>query len=324
MRVREVLESLQHYATSQQRPKLALEAHRQLSSYSGADITIALNEALSGDEDLVLFTLGLIADVYLHLTEVLPRVRELAVSGSRLVQSAAISVLKAMRDADAKVADHLSLVLKTTDRPMKLTAAGNLLLCQDNVEAIAFLQGIAEEDQPESEFARLYLSEWRYPIRSMSKLDTVSLQDLLNLSSESAGKVIADLRDSGHIEIELVATDRNQVIGHIAFARLTLEATAPIEATLMLPLFVHPDLRRQQIGSRLVFEGLRRCEMLGKQAVFAYGQAAFLSDFAFDCETAIVPQPLCPEWMSMELMIDALKGVEGTAILPQSEKATNG
>lgn len=314
MSTQKIMDVLREHGTFEQHPRKPLEAFEQLRGFSATDIENAFTEALSSkDENIVLFTLGLISSYFRECRAILPQVRRLAIEGSRLINGEAIDLLAIFRDQHPEVAERLKLIIQSDDEPMARLAARNLLLCYGSDEALNYLQDLGSEP------VHREIYEWKYPIRSANESDSDSVNELLRLCNGSVSKQIAALRGIGGIEVESVATCDDQVVGHIVLVGLKIETSKPLEATLMLPVFVHPDHRRRQIGSRLVFEGLQHCEMLGKRVVFTYGQASFLSDFAFNTESDVLPQSVVPDWMSMELWKGALEGVTGKAILPELE-----
>ena len=141
MSVSKIVSVLQKYGTFEQRPEQTRDAYKDLQGFSASDTTQAFAEALSsGNQDLVLFTLTLIADYYSDCTGVLPEVRYLLINGSRLEQAAAMTVLSEMRDADTTVEEALRRLMMSGDRLMQIGAAGTLLRCFDCAEARRFLE----------------------------------------------------------------------------------------------------------------------------------------------------------------------------------------
>ena len=90
------------------------------------------------------------------------------------------------------------------------------------------------------------------------------------------------LRDAGAHEVSLVAVEGDRVVGHILFSPATIEAEGEsIDAIGLAPMSVVPALQRGGIGSRLVREGLARCEALGHRTVIVLGHAAYYPRFGF-------------------------------------------
>ncbi len=141
MSVQQIMDVLKKYGTFEQTTQQTQDAYEELRGYSEDDTTQAFAEALSsGNQDLVLFTLTLIADYYSDCTGVLPEVRYLLINGSRLEQAAAMTVLSEMRDTDTTVEQTLRRLMASGDRLMQIAAAGALLHCFDCSNARRFLE----------------------------------------------------------------------------------------------------------------------------------------------------------------------------------------
>ena len=90
------------------------------------------------------------------------------------------------------------------------------------------------------------------------------------------------LRKNARPQISLVATNGEDVVGHIFFSRVTLEPDQPHLSIMGLaPMGVLPDLQRHGIGSQLVRAGLTECDQLGCDAVVVLGHPEFYPRFGF-------------------------------------------
>lgn len=121
------------------------------------------------------------------------------------------------------------------------------------------------------------------------------------------------LRAAARPHISLVALVQGQVVGHIFFSPVTLEAEAVAPAIFGLaPVAVSPERQNQGIGSQLVREGLRECRRMGCDAVVVLGHPEYYPRFGFipagrkglRCEYP-VPDDV---FMVAELRPDALQG----------------
>jgi putative acetyltransferase len=123
------------------------------------------------------------------------------------------------------------------------------------------------------------------------------------------------LRAAAHPYISLVAEKDGQVVGHIFFSPVTIEAENEVEdsASLILglaPMAVLPEYQKQGIGSQLVREGLRECLRIGCEAVVVLGHPEYYPRFGFApasqkglrCEYAVPDEA----FMVAELKPDAL------------------
>ena len=90
------------------------------------------------------------------------------------------------------------------------------------------------------------------------------------------------LRENAQPYISLVATNGNEVVGHIFFSPVTIEPNQQNVSIMGLaPMAVLPEFQRQGIGSQLVRAGLAECEGLGSDAVVVLGHPKFYPRFGF-------------------------------------------
>lgn len=95
------------------------------------------------------------------------------------------------------------------------------------------------------------------------------------------------LRDGGYAMASLVAEDEGDVVGHILFSRLTIEAAGrTIAAAALAPMAVLPERQREGIGSALVEAGLAACREAGVSAVVVLGHPSYYPRFGFSAEIA--------------------------------------
>jgi putative acetyltransferase len=81
--------------------------------------------------------------------------------------------------------------------------------------------------------------------------------------------------------ISLVAERQGEIIGHILFTPVTFEPDRGVSAAGLAPLAVLSEDQGKGIGTRLVREGLRRCEAQGYNSVVILGHPEYYSRFGF-------------------------------------------
>ncbi len=86
--------------------------------------------------------------------------------------------------------------------------------------------------------------------------------------------IIEALRRSGALSISLVAVINAQIVGHVAFSRVTISDGSPDWYGLG-PLAVAPEFQRRGIGQALVRAGLARLCELGARGCVLVGDPAF-------------------------------------------------
>jgi putative acetyltransferase len=92
-------------------------------------------------------------------------------------------------------------------------------------------------------------------------------------------RLVDALRAAGRLRVSLVAVERDQVVGHVAFSPVRLVG-AP-DGAGVAPVAVLPGHRRQGIAERLIRDGLGRCAELGFGFVVVLGDPAYYRRFGF-------------------------------------------
>lgn len=132
---------------------------------------------------------------------------------------------------------------------------------------------------------------------------------------DDEANLVDALRDGGFVEVSLVVEADGEVVGHILFSQLSIVTkVGTVVALSLAPMAVLPSHQRRGIGSRLVEAGLDACRERGHKIVLVLGHPDFYPRFGFSAELA---RPLespfrgGEAWMALELVPDALEGVEG-------------
>jgi putative acetyltransferase len=127
------------------------------------------------------------------------------------------------------------------------------------------------------------------------------------------------LRAEGALLLSLVAEVESQIVGQIAFSRMTVEtAHGPVAAVSLAPMAVLPDHQRRQIGSQLVRRGLAELRARGERIVIVLGHKQYYPRFGFSSDKARqLASPFPPEvFMALELWDGALAGIHGAVRYP--------
>jgi putative acetyltransferase len=94
--------------------------------------------------------------------------------------------------------------------------------------------------------------------------------------------LVQELRQNGDIEVEFVAMDRDELVGHIAFSRLI----SPPLCLALAPLSVHPDRQKTGIGSTLIRIASEAVEEAEWAAAFVLGNPSYYRRFGYDVDLA--------------------------------------
>jgi putative acetyltransferase len=94
--------------------------------------------------------------------------------------------------------------------------------------------------------------------------------------------LVERLRTGGKIAVSLVAELDNDIIGHIAFSRVTFSPPLDLLAYGLGPLAVVPGHERHAVGRRLVQNGLAECHARDACMVVVLGDFKYYSRFGFE------------------------------------------
>ncbi len=120
-------------------------------------------------------------------------------------------------------------------------------------------------------------------------------------------------RANGNIVLALVAEYDNEIIGHIAFARIeALMDGKHLKAVELFVLAVAPARQKRGIGSALVGAGLEAARTTGFEAAFVAAEPAFFGRLGFSTEGGTRFESAGGEALAaIELKADALGGAGG-------------
>ena len=127
------------------------------------------------------------------------------------------------------------------------------------------------------------------------------------------------LREGGHVVLSMVADREGEVLGHVAFSRLTVEDDGATAGALVLaPVAVLPAHQHQGIGRRLISEALERLEDAGEPLCFVVGDPGYYARFGFsaaraaefDCDYA------GPAFMARDLNVPPDRIAGGRLVFP--------
>ncbi|MBN9018146.1 MAG: N-acetyltransferase [Rhizobiales bacterium] len=124
-------------------------------------------------------------------------------------------------------------------------------------------------------------------IRPETPQDAAAIRTLTNTAFASApvsagteAAIIDALRDAGALALSLVATEEGEIVGHVAFSPVHLDAAAG-DWFGIGPISVRPDRQRAGIGSALMREGLRQIRERGAAGCVLVGDPAYYGRFGF-------------------------------------------
>ena len=104
---------------------------------------------------------------------------------------------------------------------------------------------------------------------------------LMEHSNQTEPAIIAALRDAGALTISLVATDGDEIIGHVAFSPVTIDGEDHRWFGLG-PVSVRPDLQGRGIGGALIRRGLNELRAQGAAGCVLLGDPSYYRRFGFE------------------------------------------
>lgn len=104
---------------------------------------------------------------------------------------------------------------------------------------------------------------------------------LMEHSNQTEPAIISALRDAGALTISLVATDGDEIIGHVAFSPVTIDGEDHGWFGLG-PVSVRPDLQGRGIGGALIRQGLHELRAQGAAGCVVLGDPGYYRRFGFE------------------------------------------
>ncbi len=100
-------------------------------------------------------------------------------------------------------------------------------------------------------------------------------------SDDTEARVIDGLRVAGALALSLVATQGEDIVGHVAFSPVRINGELSDWYGLG-PVSVWPDRQRRGVGQAQNREGLRRLQSMGAGGCVLLGDPAYYARFGFE------------------------------------------
>ena len=170
-------------------------------------------------------------------------------------------------------------------------------------------------------------------IRSADKsdLDAVLYVEKQAFGEEERGEIVelvtALLNDpSAKPMLSLLAIHEDKVVGHVLFTKAEVSHSGePVPAAILAPLAVVPEAQSQEIGTRLVREGLRLLSESGVELVFVLGHPTYYPRAGFRPAGVLgfeapypIPDEVAEAWMVQELRHGLIGRVSGKVVCAQA------
>jgi putative acetyltransferase len=92
--------------------------------------------------------------------------------------------------------------------------------------------------------------------------------------------IVNGLREAAMLTLSLVAEVDGIIVGHVAFSPVTINETF-MDWYGLGPISVSPELQKQGVGSKLIYDGLARLRDLGTKGCVLEGSPKYYQRFGF-------------------------------------------
>ena len=157
-------------------------------------------------------------------------------------------------------------------------------------------------------------------IRKENQADSDAIARLNDeaFSSREESKFVEGLRASGNLYLSLVAEEKGEIVGHIAFSPVVVEGHNLTTLVGLAPMSVNPKFQGKGIGSDLVRRSIEILRDQGMTAIFVLGHPGYYPRFGFKPasshfgirSTYDVSDDV---FMAVELEDQSLDGINGVA-----------
>jgi putative acetyltransferase len=126
-------------------------------------------------------------------------------------------------------------------------------------------------------------------IRRETAGDVAAIRRVVRAAFEGDDEValVDRLRADGDLILSLVAEQDGQIIGHVAFSRLSITNDSHVTPGVSLaPVAVLPKMQRKGVGCALIEAGHDQLRRAGETVSFVLGDPAYYSRFGYSLDGA--------------------------------------
>lgn len=114
-------------------------------------------------------------------------------------------------------------------------------------------------------------------------------------SNQKEHLLVDALRETGALELSLVAELKGEIVGHIAFSEVTINHKK-CNWFGLAPVSVYPKYQNKGIGSKLIVEGLGRIKKSGAGGCVLLGEPDYYGRFGFQQHQELQLEGVPPEY----------------------------
>lgn len=113
--------------------------------------------------------------------------------------------------------------------------------------------------------------------------------------------IIYQLRQAKALTLSLVATENNQIVGHIAFSPITINDKDE-KWFVLAPVSVLPSHQNQGIGKALIQAGLQQLKDQNANGCVVLGEPDYYQKFGFQAQNALVVDGVPQEYFMAQTL----------------------
>jgi len=146
----------------------------------------------------------------------------------------------------------------------------------------------------------------RFTIRSEKKADIDRITQIVEAAfkdhpygNAKEQLLVSELRDDNALSISLVAEIDENIVGHIAFSRITIDGAFDSWYGLA-PVSVDPEFQNRGIGSELIEHGLTELRNIGAKGCVLVGEPTYYKRFGFKQQPKLVYEGVPKEYFLVQ------------------------
>lgn len=121
---------------------------------------------------------------------------------------------------------------------------------------------------------------------------------------QNEDKLVAQLRADNALALSVVAEVNDQIVGHIAFSKITMTDQNLENWYILAPLSVAPEFQKQSLGKQLLKSGLAGIKKKGAKGCLCVGDIGYYGRFGFSSNHGLVLEGIPKEYILVQNFTD--------------------
>ncbi|ROR98009.1 putative acetyltransferase [Sinobacterium caligoides] len=131
-------------------------------------------------------------------------------------------------------------------------------------------------------------------IRNEKESDRARISEIITLAFENdpisdkrEAEIVRLMRDDSALSISLVAENKDKIVGHIAFSKVTINDEC-IDWYGLAPVSVDPRFQSKGIGSKLINEGIKLLKKINAKGCVLLGEPEYYGRFGYKANAQLI------------------------------------